>query len=261
MTSHHSFLSARGVRPSLLLLFAWLGLGGASFAEPALPPKPTQYVSDTAGVLPVAAVAELNRQLEAFERSTSNQLLVAVFPSLPEGTYLEDYTVKTARAWGAGGKERDNAIILFAFIADRKLRIEVGYGLEGAVPDSISASIIRNEIRPRFKTGDYVGGITQGINALQKATRDEYKGDGKTLADSGSKSSWKGGLLLVLVILFLIWVHTGDTVLQRAGRGLVWGIAQGVFSGSSSDHHGGGGGGGWSGGGGDFGGGGASGDW
>ncbi len=261
MTSHLSSLSTHAQR-SLALLLAWLSLSAFGFAEPALPPKPTQYVSDSAGVLPAPTIAALNRQLEAFERSTSNQILVAVFPKLPEGTYLEDYTVKTARAWGAGGKERDNGIILFAFIADRKMRIEVGYGLEGAVPDSIAASIIRNEIRPRFKTGDYAGGITQGITALQKATRGEYKGDGKTAAGDDAKGGWKGPLFFLLVICFLLWIHTGDTMLQRTGRDVVWGIAHGLLS--SSSHSGSGGGsdsGGWSSGGGDFGGGGASGDW
>jgi uncharacterized protein len=242
-----------------VLLLLWLWLAGLAFAEPALPAKPTQFVTDAAGVLPKQMIDGLNRQLEAFELATSNQILVAIYPKLPEGTFLEDYTVKTARAWGAGDKQRDNGIILFAFISDRKMRIEVGYGLEGAVPDSIAASIIRDEIRPHFKAGDYAGGVQAAVDALQKATKGEYKGTGKANHTSGDFPFW---LVILGVIAFLIWVHSGDTVLQRAGRDIVWGVAQGIFSGSSgSGHSSHSDGGGWSGGGGDFGGGGASGDW
>jgi len=248
-------------------------------AEPPLPPKPDHYFNDYAKVVPAAAAASINARLEQFERDTSNQILVAVFPKLPEGTYLEDYTVKTAQSWGPGGKKRDNGLVLFAFIADRKIRMEVGYGLEGVVPDSIAASIIRDVISPQFKQGNYAAGLDQGVDAIFKATRNEYHGTGRTVADKNTAGRGASGttLLIVFVFLaFLIWCQMGDTAIQRGGRFLFWNLLVNIiFSGRSSGGgssgggsfggggggFSGGGGGGFSGGGGSFGGGGASGDW
>ena len=243
-------------------------------AEPPLPPKPVRYFNDYAKVVPAAAATSINARLEQFERQTSNQILVAVFPKLPEGTYLEDFTVKTAQFWGPGGKKRDNGLVLFAFIADRKIRMEVGYGLEGVVPDSIAASIIRDVIRPQFKAGNYAAGLDQGVEAIFKATRHEYHGTGRTLGDKNAARKGTGGtalwVVLVLLAVFLIWCQMGDTVVQRGGRYVFWNLlVNTVFSGwsagggRSSGGFGGGGGdsGGFSGGGGSFGGGGASGDW
>jgi len=267
----HLLIAARGhavLCASLACFFA-----GTMFvrAEPPLPPKPGRYFNDYAKVVPAAAATSINARLEQFERETSNQILVAVFPKLPEGTYLEDFTVKTAQFWGPGGKKRDNGLVLFAFIADRKIRMEVGYGLEGVVPDSIAASIIRDVIRPQFKAGNYAAGLDQGVEAIFKATRHEYHGTGRTLADksTGRKGSDGTALLVgfVLLAVFLIWCQMGDTVVQRGGRFLFWNLlVNSVVSGRSSGggSSGGGfsgGGGGFSGGGGSFGGGGASGDW
>lgn len=244
-------------------------------AEPPLPPKPDRYFNDYAHIVAPDVAQRLDARLQQFERETSNQILVAIFQKLPEGTYLEDYTIKTFQSWGPGGKRLDNGLVLFVFTEDRKMRMEVGYGLEGAVPDSIAASIIRNVIRPQFKAGNYGDGLEQGVEAIFKATRNEYKGDGSTLDDqSTSKGGGKAGLIVVgLVILFFIWSSMGDTTIQRGGRVVFWGLLDilrlmlisGLAGGRSS---GGGGysggdssGGGFRGGGGSGGGGGASGDW
>ena len=243
-------------------------------AETPLPPKPDRYFNDYAHVVAPDVGQRLNAKLEQFERDTSNQVLVVLFPKLPEDTYVEDYTVKTAQAWGTGTKQQQNGLILFAFIQDRKLRIEVGYGLEGAVPDSIAASIIRDVIRPQFKQGNYAAGLEQAIDAIFKATRNEYKGTGATLADKSGGAPVGGTKILVilgLVGLFFIWCSMGDTMIQRGGRFVFWNILDlarlliisGLSGGGSSGGGGRGGssGGGYSGGGGTFGGGGASGDW
>lgn len=247
-------------------------------AEPPLPPKPDKYFNDYAHVVAPDVAQRLNGKLEQFERDTSNQVLVAIFPRLPEGTYLEDYTIKTFQSWGPGGRRQDNGLVLFVFIADRKMRIEVGYGLEGAVPDSIAAAIIRNEIRPPFKQGNYAAGLEAGVEAIFKAAKHEYKGTGATLADGSSSRpagiSQTGVLLLLgLVMVFFIWCQMGDTMIQRGGRTFFWGLfdilrlmilTSGSGRGGGSGWGGGGGndsGGSFRGGGGSGGGGGASGDW
>ena len=263
-------LKAMGTRWLMPLLLALLT--GLAFADPPLPPKPDKYFNDYAAIVAPDVAQRLNAKLEQFERDTTNQVLVAIFPKLPEGTYLEDYTVKTAQSWGTGQKKRDNGLILFAFMADRKLRIEVGYGLEGAFPDSIAASIIREVIKPQFKKEQYAAGLEQGIDAIFKATRHEYQGTGATVAD-GDKATSGGGtfwIIILLVIVFLIWCQMGDTMIQRGGRFVFWNlldiarilVISGLSGGGSNNRSsGGGGGGGYSGGGGSFGGGGASGDW
>jgi uncharacterized protein len=248
-------------------MFALLLVGAPLRAEPALPPKPARHFNDYAKVVPADVGQRIDARLAAFERETSNQVLVAVFPKLPDGTFLEDYTVKAAESWGAGGKEKDNGIILFVFVADRKLRIEVGYGLEGVVPDSIAASIIWDVITPRFKQGDYGAGIEQGVEAIFKATRNEYKGTGRTLAEgqgAGEENSWPGLFALLMFGALFFWIRRRVAGAERYSRGSRHGGPMWFPVGGGGFGGGGGGGGsfgGFSGGGGSFGGGGSSGDW
>ena len=255
----------------LVLIGLWLAAGGLRAAAP-LPPKPATHVSDQAGLLDASTARSLRLELEQFERDTSNQLLVATFPRLPEGEALEDFTQRTAEAWGVGQAERDNGVVLFVFRDDRKLRIEVGYGLEGAIPDTLAARIIASEIRPRFRANDYAGGIRAGMAALMAAARGEYTGTGTTVAErrpqDGAVTAWVI-FLLVLLFIFFVWVNRRDTEYDRRGRRRVWGpVITGSWGTPPSGGGGWGGGGGWSsggggfsGGGGSFGGGGASGDW
>jgi len=267
--------------------------GGVALAADPLPPKPADYVEDTAGILRPTTRATLARQLAQFERDTSNQVLVATFPKVPGDYAIEDFTQRTAAAWGVGQKERDNGVVLFIFPQDRKMRIEVGYGLEGAIPDATAKSIIDGIIRPAFRSGDFDGGVSRGVNAILQAARGEYKGTGRTVAESTGSSRVEDSpvgigiatgfaLLLLFVIVQLIrqsqrigWDYTGTGTHRRRGTfldsggfgsggfgGGSWGGGGGSssgsgggFSSSSSDS------GGFSGGGGDFGGGGASGGW
>jgi uncharacterized protein len=255
--------------------------GGVALAADPLPPKPADYVEDTADILRPATRTTLARQLAQFERDTSNQVLVATFPKVPADYAMEDFTQRTAAAWGVGQKERDNGVVLFIFPQDRKMRIEVGYGLEGAIPDDMAKSIIDGILRPAFRSGDFDGGVSRGVDAILQAARGEYKGTGRTVAEntgSGRVEDSPVGigigtgfaLLLLFVIVQLIrqsrsigWDYTGTGTRRRHGTFLDSGAGSTGFWGGGSS--GGGfsdsGGGGFSGGGGDFGGGGASGGW
>ncbi|HKD10802.1 MAG TPA: TPM domain-containing protein, partial [Thermoanaerobaculia bacterium] len=114
-------------------------LGAAK--EDLLPPKPSRYVTDRAGVLSPDRAEALNARLEQFEKDTSNQLLIWIDRKIPDDFALEDFTVAAARKWGAGQAGRNNGVVLFVFTQDRKMRIEVGYGLEGAIPDATAHRI------------------------------------------------------------------------------------------------------------------------
>ena len=247
-----------------LLVGTCLLVGGFAFG--ALPEKPSTYVADRAGILSAKTVSTLNAKLEAYERETSNQILVATFPALPSDYALEDFTQRTAEAWGVGQKGRDNGAVLFVFPSDRKMRIEVGYGLEGVLPDATAKSIIEYEIKPAFKAGDFDAGITRGVNAMIQATKGEYQGTGRTNADREDGGSDAGQfVILLIVVIFILIVMSGGGGTSYGSRGRKGGSSMwfpmGGGGGSGRGGGGFGGGGGFSGGGGSFGGGGASGGW
>ena len=195
----------------LALLFS-LGLASAPAAE-VMPPAPRQYFNDYAKVVSPGTAARLNQTLEDFERQTSSQVLVAIYPRMQSDSSIEDYTVRVAQSWRVGRQGTNNGAVLFVFIQDRKMFLQVGYGLEGALPDATAKQIIENEIKPRFKQGDYDGGLAAGVNAILAATRGEYRGTGRTVADRGH-SSGRGALgLIVFAIIVLI-------ILARIMRGL-----------------------------------------
>lgn len=249
---------------------AILAAAAIALAAFQIPPKPDRYVTDTAGVLPADRAEALNGRLEQFERETSNQIVVWIAPRLPQDAVLEEFTVAVARKWAVGQAGKNNGAVLFVFTQDRKMRIEVGYGLEGPLPDAIAHRIQEEEILPRFRSGDYAGGIEAGVAAMIAATKGEYKGSGRTVAErSGRTRTSLGGCVVPLIFLtFFILLP-----LMRLGRrgwrtygGRGWWTGGGGFGGFGG--WGGGGfsgggfsGGGFSGGGGSFGGGGSSGSW
>jgi uncharacterized protein len=252
----------RRARVALLALAAALSAMSARAAkEDTLPPKPTRYVTDRADVLGERAEA-LNARLEEFERETSNQMLVWVDRRIPENFTLEEFTVAAARKWAAGQAGKNNGVVLFVFTEDRKMRIEVGYGLEGVLPDALAHRIQEEEILPRFRSGDYAGGIEAGVNAMIAATKGEYRGSGSTVASRSRRRRGGGGAGCVSPFLFLLFFLLIPLLrLSRwrnyGGRG--WYSGGGGWGGFGGG--GGGGGGGFSGGGGSFGGGGSSGSW
>jgi uncharacterized protein len=261
-------------RAILLAAFAVALGAAAAFGDrydAQIPEKPQRYVTDRAGVFGSGQAEALNARLEQFERETSDQLLVWVDRKIPEGFTLEDFTVRAAQKWGAGQKKEDNGAVLFVFTEDRKVRIEVGYGLEGALPDITAKRIIDGEIVPRFREGDYAGGITAGAAAMMAAVKGEYKGTGRTVNEGRRRQSAQTGDCLTAAIFLGIFVVL-PILFRRSrfrshGGGGWWGgfggFGGGLGGGGFGGFGGGGGfsGGGFSGGGGSFGGGGASGSW
>jgi uncharacterized protein len=246
----------RAVLPLLLLA------GALAAAGPAVPPAPTKYVTDKAGVIAPDVTARLETRLADFERETSNQFLVYTQSAVPDGTTLEEYTVACAQAWKAGQTQRKNGMIFFVFPGSRKARLEVGYGLEGAMPDALARRVLDEQVIPRFRTGDYSGGISAGVSAAIAATKGEYKGSGQTRGQ-GRERTISAPLLLGIAFVFFFVIlpalRSGRRGYSYIGRG-GWGSGGfGGFGGFGGG--GGGGGGGFSGGGGSFGGGGASGSW
>ncbi len=247
-----------------LLVAAFLAsLAIESQAAEVLPPKPDRYFNDYAGVVSKETALRFNEELAQFERETSDQVVVAIFPKMQSESDIADYTQRVAQAWGVGQKERRNGVVLFVFVQDRKMFIQVGYGLEGALPDITAFDITEYRIKPHFRNGDYEGGIAAGIDSIFKAIRGEYKGSGKTVAEehhgSGASSIWFFIIfVIVLIVISRIVRRLGGWGYSSRGGGPVFFPVGGGGGGWSSGD---GGGGGFSGGGGSFGGGGAGSSW
>jgi uncharacterized protein len=226
-------------------------------AAEVIPPSPDRYFNDYAHVVDAATADQLNTQLDSFERSTGNQVVVAIYPKMQSDSSIDDYTLRVARSWHVGQKAANNGVVLFVFIEDRKMFIQVGYGLEGALPDAICKQITEYEIKPRFKAGDYAGGLTAGVNDIMAATRHEFKGNGTTVA-SQRRNGGGPDLVFVYIFVFILLM----TLFSRSSRRHGWIISSGGWGGYSGGGGGfSGGGGGFSGGGGSFGGGGAGSSW
>lgn len=225
-------------------------------AQPEIP-KLTMWANDFTGTLSQSELNDLNNRLRTYQDTTSTQLVVLIIPSL-EGYPLEMFSEETATKNKIGTGKNNNGILLLIVKDDKKLRIEVGYGLEGAVPDAIASSIIRNEITPEFRNGDYYLGISKGIDAIIKAIGGEYKAEE---SDSGSDDVFTFIFAVIfLIVIFLIIGKSGPIApggIYRTGTG-GWSSGSSSWGGGSSGWSGGGG---FSGGGGSFGGGGASGSW
>lgn len=262
------------------LFFRILGIAGLLLAGTCLtaaeriPDAPKHYFNDYAGVVSRPVADRLNAQLEQFERESSNQLVVAIYPKMESESSVADYTVRVAQAWRVGQKGRSNGVVLFAFMQEHKLYLQVGYGLEARIPDAIAKRIIEREIVPRFRAHDVDGGMTSAVAAMIAAAKGEHRGTGRTHAESSPSPRMPEpavfGLVSTFAMLFIVFVVIAvrrskkPSVFMNPGRrGNTWidlggGSSGGLFSGGS---FGGGGGGDFSSGGGDFGGGGAGGSW
>lgn len=269
-------------------------LAAIAFADPQFPPL-TGRVVDQAGLLSSAQVKSLTDKLAAHEAATTNQVVVVTVDDL-QGYPIEDYGYQLGRHWGIGQKEKDNGVLLIVAPKERKVRIEVGYGLEGTLTDALSKVIIEREILPHFKRGDMAGGILAGTDAILQSLGGEYAPP-ERVRDEGTDE----GFPLPAVFIFALMIAGGLRRIMRpvAAAGLLGGGATalaigltgqilpaivigvflflflalwlsnwgggggsgGYYSGRSGGSSWGGGGGGFSGGGGSFGGGGASGSW
>lgn len=242
----------------MLMLFV-----GSTFSQVSIPVL-KNYANDQTSSLNSSELYNLESKLKSFDDSTSNQVVFLMMNTL-DGYPLESFCYETAAKNQIGSKKNNNGVLLFVAKEDRKMRIEVGYGLEGALPDALASSILRNEVRPYFKSGDYYAGVNAGLEAIILATKGEYKGEPK------SKGKGTGIPFIFIVIIFIIIAVLSGKGGKGGGGGLLpllilssmgGSRGRGGFGGGSSwGGSGGGGFGGFSGGGGSFGGGGSSGSW
>jgi uncharacterized protein len=219
-----------------------------SFAQIEIP-KLKMWATDLTNTLSESELEDLNYRLKTYEDSTSNQILTLMISTLG-GYPIEEVANEIFTQNKIGTKKNDNGVLLLIAKNDRKLRIEVGYGLEGVLPDALCSSIIRNVIVPRLKAEQYYLAISDGINAIISAIGGEYKSDNTNEEESPVSSLF----ILILILLFIF--------IFRKGGGIPGGVYRsGGYGGWGSSGSGWGGGGGFSGGGGSSGGGGASGSW
>ncbi|PIQ81790.1 MAG: hypothetical protein COV76_07095 [Candidatus Omnitrophica bacterium CG11_big_fil_rev_8_21_14_0_20_64_10] len=182
----------RGARTGLLavcLSAVLLGWAAPPAAALEIPEKPRGYVHDGAGLLSPEVRSRLEAALLRYDRQTSNQIAVAIFPSLEEES-LEDFSIRLAEAWKVGQAGRDNGVVLLIFQQERLIRIEVGYGLEGALTDAESGLIIHEVIAPRFRQEDYEKGVLAGVSAISEAIQGEFQAAEKP--PSGSRRAVRG---------------------------------------------------------------------
>jgi len=245
----------------LLLVF----LAAAAPAAEVMPPPPPGHFTDYAGLVSPGTAARLDSELADFERATSSQVVVVIYPKMQSDSSVEDYTVRVAQSWHAGLKGKDNGAVLFIFAATHQVYLQVGYGLEGAIPDAVAKGIIENEIVPAFRRGDYDGGVTAGVAAILAAARGEYHGTGRTVHVGRSQGTPPWLFIALLVGFILISLIRRRAAVYGSGgrRGMGGVVVPWIFPGGGGGGFGGGGGGGggFSGGGGSFGGGGAGGSW
>jgi uncharacterized protein len=238
-------------------------LAGAAFALD-VPARPQGRVSDYAGLISPGAEQRIEAKIAAHEAESSDQIAVATFRSL-EGGSLEDFSIRLAEAWQIGSKEHDNGVILLVFTEERRTRLEVGYGLEGRLTDALADRILRGVLAPRFREGDFDGGVEEAVDAVIAVIRGEYQ---------AAPSSGEGppGLLVILIIVSVlvlrawlmsrrgVWIGGGLPGRMSQGHG-GWMLGGGGLGGGFGGFRGGESRGGFRGGGGSFGGGGASGRW
>jgi len=254
----------------LAVLTAVFGYMSEARAQPAFPPL-TGRVTDAAGLLPADVAARLDAELKTLEDTTTTQLVIVTVPDL-QGYEIEDYGYQLGRAWGIGQKDSNNGALLLVAPNERKVRIEVGYGLEGTLTDALTSQIIRRAIIPRFKAGDMAGGVEAGaaelIRFLQlppEAAEAAALAAQQQPAEAEEPDALAVGFWIVIILLWMfISVARGNRG-RRRGRDIIWGAGMGGGWGGGggwgSGGGFGGGGGGFGGGGGGFGGGGSSGSW
>jgi uncharacterized protein len=253
-----------------------------SFSAGALdvPPPPTQWVTDRAGILGGTEADLLNRRLSDFEQATGAQFIIYTFPSLEQES-LEDFAIRAVERWKVGQKKYDNGLVLFVFVREQKVRIEVGYGLEGTITDAVSSRVIREQLAPAFQQQQYAAGLNAAANELMTRIRSgeapvdplQPRGSGQPQQASGEDIGIIPVLFILFIIFFVLAPMFGGTRRgyrhRSSGCGGCWlplmfmggGGRGGITFGGGGFGGGGFGGGGFSGGGGGFGGGGASGGW
>jgi uncharacterized protein len=251
MKPNRMYFSLRCFLVAIVLL-----LNASAIAQREVPAHGGVWVHDEANVLSPGTIAQLEQILKAERDSTSNQIAILIVPSL-EGEDIDGFGIRVADAWKAGDVKKDNGVIFIVSIQDRKMRIEVGQGLEGVLTDALSSRINRNEVAPQFRQGNYDAGILAGTIAIIQAIKGTYVNESPPQRGKrGSRSPWGTVLLIIIIIIAMsrrkgggggmggYWAAgAAGALLGGAGRSDSWG--------SGSDFGGGGG----------FGGGGSSDSW
>jgi uncharacterized protein len=244
----------------LLLVFGFaLGPHAAHAAAPVFPPL-TGRVVDDAHLLDSGTAANITAKLAALEQKTGIQLVVVTLPSL-QGHEIEDYGYQLGRAWGIGQEGKNSGALLIVAPNEHRVRIEVGYGLEGTLTDAVSRLIIENAILPRLRVNDFAGGISRGVDDIIQALSGDSEDFKRRAAEQVTPPAGTADyaqLIWILLILGMLLFFAFRSRRRGYGCGMPWIIPMG---GGWSSPGGWGGGGGFSGGGGSFGGGGASGRW
>ena len=239
-----------------------------------VPPAPKQWFNDKAGLVPPTDGDLLNRKLEQFEQSSGAQFIIYILPSL-ENESMEDFTIRAVERWKVGQKKYDNGLVLFIFAKEQRVRVEVGYGLEGTITDAFSSRVIREFLAPAFQRGEYGRGLNAAADAIINKIRTGEEPVPPLRPVGSSREQARGedlGIVPIIIILFVVFFVIVPMFSRRRsgcggcmlpfifpGGGITFGrggFGGGGFGGGSF-----GGGGGFSGGGGGFGGGGASGGW
>jgi uncharacterized protein len=205
-----------GAAIARLALLSFVLVAFAAAARPV--PELSRRVTDQAGALSLSTVARLEEKLAAYEQQTGHQLAVLVIPSL-QGDVLESYSLQVAEAWRLGDQKRSDGALLLVSTGDRALRIEVGYGLEGAIPDHLAARVIDQHIVPRFKQGDVDGGVEAGVDALMKLASGENLGPAPSASGPPSMTDATFGVITVAMMSFFYFV-----TFPRRWRAVIFGV-------------------------------------
>ena len=252
MKPNRMYFSLRCFLVAIVLL-----LNASAFAQRAVPAHGGVWVHDEANVLSPGTIAQLEQILKAERDSTSNQIAILIVPSL-EGEDIDGFGIRVADAWKAGDVKKDNGVIFIVSIQDRKMRIEVGQGLEGVLTDALSSRINRNEVAPQFRQGNYDAGILAGTIAIIQAIKGTYVNENPPQRSKrGGRSPWATLILIIIIIIALSRRKGGG-----GGMGGYWAAGMaGSLLGGGGRSGGSWGGGSDFGGGGGFGGGGSSDSW
>ncbi|MCF8275854.1 MAG: TPM domain-containing protein [Flavobacteriales bacterium] len=254
------------------LLFIFLLAIPFSVFSQNFPARSNRLVNDFTGTLSGAEISQLEQKLVAYDRESSVQIAIVIIKSL-DGYEISDYAFELGEKWGVGRSGKDNGALILVSMADHKMWIATGYGLEATLTDAMCKRIIENEMKPRFRQDDYAGGLASAADAMILATRGEYKGEG----GSGDGAAAPIGSILFIVLVFgIVWLIKAKQVrdysrVNNMGFWAAWMLlnaasrnhpgSYGSFRGGSGGFSGGGGGGFGGFGGGSFGGGGAGGSW
>jgi len=227
-------------------------LPNTSFAQ-KFPAKPEGFVNDYAHILSQGQIQRLDQKLSNYRDTTSNEVAIVTVPSL-QGYPIDQFSLKVLDKWGVGQHNKRNGVLIFVAPNEKKMRIEVGYGLEGAIPDIIAGHIVNNVMKPYFKKGEFYQGLNQAVDAIMLQAAGEYKPSKKKKNDKGGGSAFP--VLFIIAVIIYIIIIKRDGPRQHGGGGGRGGRRRTYGSSGIIFLPGGWGGGGWGGGSGGFGGGG-----